>query len=345
MQRRRLIALGAAALAPAACFARNALAQTGAPAGGQAAPRPGQGAAPWPNQPVRLVVPFAAGGPTDIPARLLAERLSEALPQRVVVENRTGSGVVVGTDMVAKASKDGSVLLYSTIAHAVLKPLFAQLPFDPMADFAPVARVGQIPMILMVHPSLGVSTAQELVTLLKANPGKYDYASSGNGGAVHLASELFWHAAGGLRVNHVAFRGSAAAMPDVLSGRIPIIMDVASGAVPYLQRGELRPLGVSSAQRSAAAPGVPTFGEQGIPGFEAYTWHMVFAPSGTPAPVVAAANAAVNRALAQPAVRTRLAELAMDVVGDSTPESAAQFLAAEARKWEPIIRNAGIRAD
>ena len=337
MQRRRLAVLGAAlALAPLAARAQ---------AGDQPAPRPAPGGAPWPNQPVRLVVPFAAGGPTDIPARLIAEEMSKLLPQRVVVENRTGSGVVVGTDMVAKAPKDGSVLLYSTIAHAVLKPLFAQLPFDPVADFSPVARVGQIPMILMVHPSLGVSTAPELVALLKANPGKYDYASSGNGGAVHLASELFWHVAGGLKVNHVAFRGSAAAMPDVLSGRVPIIMDVAGGAVPYIQRGELRALGVSAARRSAAAPTVPTFAEQGIGGFEAYTWHMVFAPSGTPAPVIAAANNAVNRALAQPVVRAHLAEMAMDVVADSTPDGAKEFLAAEAAKWEPIIRGAGIRAD
>lgn len=338
MNRRHLIALAAAAaIAPAALRA-----QTTGSAGSSAGTAAG---AAWPNQPVRLVVPFAAGGPTDIPARLLAERLSEALPQRVIVENRTGSGVVVGTDVVAKAPKDGSVLLYSTIAHAVLKPLFPQLPFDPVADFTPVALVGQIPMILMVHPSLGVSDAAGLVALLKANPGKYDYASSGNGGAVHLASELFWHAAGGLKVNHVAFRGSSAAMPDVLSGRIPIIMDVASGAVPYIQRGELRALGVSSARRSAAAPNVPTFDEQGIKGFEAYTWHMVFAPSGTPASVISAANAVINRVLAQPVVRARLAESAMDVGGDSTPESAARFLASEMAKWEPIIRSAGIRVD
>ena len=336
MQRRRLMALGAAALAPAMAHAQTAI-----PQGGGAS---GQGAN-WPGQTVRLVVPFAAGGPTDIPARLLSERLSEALPQRVVVENRTGSGVVVGTDMVAKAPKDGSVLLYSTIAHSVLRALFPRLPFDPLADFAPVALVGQIPMILMVHPSLGVSTAPELVALIKANPGRYDYASSGNGGAVHLASELFWHAAGGLRVNHVAFRGSAAAMPEVLSGRVPIIMDVAAGAVPYVQRGELRALGVSSARRSAAAPSVPTFAEQGISGFEAYTWHMVFAPAGTPSAVVAAANAAVNRAVSQPAARARLAELAMDVAGDGTPAQAAAFLAAEVAKWEPIIRSAGIRVD
>lgn len=299
----------------------------------------------WPTQPVRLVVPFAAGGPTDVPARMIADRMSDALPQRVIVENRTGSGVVVGTDLVAKAPKDGNTLLYTTIAHSVLRAMFPRLPFDPIADFTPVALVGQVPLIMLVHPSLGVSNAQELMALLRANPGRYDYASSGNGGAVHLATELLWHQAGGLRVNHIPFRGSSAAMPEVLSGRIPMIMDVAAGALPFIARGELRPIGISSLQRSPAAPDVPTFDEQGIRGFEAYTWHMVMAPSGTPAPVIQAVNAAVNRAVAQDAVRARLTEMTVNVIADSTPASAAAFLAAEIAKWEPIVRAANIRPD
>jgi len=323
MQRRHVLALGAAALASRGAGAQPA----------------------WPNQPVRLIVPFAAGGPTDIPARMLADRMSEALPQRIVVENRTGSGVVIGTDVVAKAPKDGHTILYSTIAHAVLRALFPRLPFDPVADFTPVALVGQIPMILLVHPSLNVRTVPELVALLRANPGRYDYASSGNGGAVHLATELFWHMAGGLRVNHVPFRGSAAAMPEVLSGRVPIIMDVAAGALPYIQRNELRAIGISATSRSPLAPDLPSFIEQGIAGYEAYTWHMTFVPAGTPVPVIATINAAVNQAVRQPEVQRRLTELTMTVVTDSTPDSAAQFLASEMAKWEPIIRSAGIRTD
>jgi len=299
----------------------------------------------WPTQPVRMIVPFAAGGPTDVPARMVAERMSEALPQRIVVENRTGSGVVIGTDMVAKAPKDGNTVLYTTIAHSVLRAMFPRLPFDPIADFTPVALVGQIPMIMLVHPSLGVSNAQELVALLRANPGRYDYASSGNGGAVHLATELLWHVAGGLRVNHVPFRGSSAAMPEILSGRIPMIMDVAAGALPYISRGELRAIGISDMRRSPAAPDVPTFDEQGIANFVAYTWHMVLVPSGTPAPVIQAINSAVNRAVSQEAVRNRLTEMTMNVVADSTPQSAAAFLAAEIAKWEPIVRSANIRPD
>lgn len=323
MNRRQ--ALGLAALAP---FATPALAQ-----------------GEWPTGPVRLVVPFAAGGPTDIPARLIADSMGTALPHRLVVENRTGSGVVVGTDLVAKAPKDGQTLLYTTVGHAVVRALFDRVPFDPVADFAPVALVGQIPMILLVNNSVPARTLPEFIAWVRAQRGGVDYASSGNGGALHLSTELFSSMAGGLPLNHVAYRGSAAAYPDVLAGRIPMILDVAASALPYMQRGELRPLAISTRQRSPLAPNVPTFIEGGVADYESYTWHMFLAPAGTPQPVIRAANAAVNRALAQEPVRNRLQELAMQVVPDSTPESAAAFLRAEMAKWEPLIRQKGIKAD
>jgi tripartite-type tricarboxylate transporter receptor subunit TctC len=299
----------------------------------------------WPSQPVRMIVPFAAGGPTDIPARMLAEEMSKNLPNRIVVENRTGSGIIIGTDLVAKAPKDGLTILYTTIGHAVVRALFDRVPFDPVADFTPAAMVGQIPMIMMVHNSFPARNAQEFIAHIRANPGRFDYASSGNGGAVHLATELFLHMAGGLRMNHIAFRGSSAAMPDVLSGRIPMIMDVAAGAVPYMQRGELRALGISARERSPVAPNLPTFIEQGVADYEAYTWHMVLVPSGTPAPIVQAVNASVNQALANAAIRTRLEEMTMQVMAGSTPETTGNFLRSEIAKWEPIIRSAGIRVE
>jgi tripartite-type tricarboxylate transporter receptor subunit TctC len=308
-----------------------------------AAPFAAQAQAEWPSQPVRMVVPFAAGGPTDVPARLLAEEMSRNLPNRIVVENRTGSGVVIGTDMVAKAPKDGLTILYTTVGHAVTRPMFDRLPFDPVADFQPIALVGQVPMIMLVNNDFPARTLPEFIALIRANPGRYDYASSGNGGAVHLASELFLHLGGGLRMNHIAFRGSAPAYPDILAGRIPMIIEVAAGALGQIQRGALRPLGISTAQRSSLAPNIPTFIEGGVPGYEAYTWHMVMAPAGTPAPVVNAIHAAVTRAVTQ--VAPRLTEMAMEVVQGSTPASAAAFLASEMAKWEPVIRAAGIRAD
>jgi tripartite-type tricarboxylate transporter receptor subunit TctC len=326
--RRHILTLGAGALAaPALGFT----------------PAAAQGA--WPAQPVRMIVPFAAGGPTDVPARLIADEMSKALPNRIVVENRTGSGVVIGTDMVAKGPQDGSVVLYTTVAHAVTRAMFPRLPFDPIADFTPVALVGQVPVVLLVHNDFPARNLQEFIRVLRENPGKYDYASSGNGGAVHLATELFMHQAGGLRVNHIPFRGSSAAMPDILSGRIPMIFDIAASALPYAASGQLRALGISTKERSPLAPNIPTIREQGMPDYEAYTWHMVLVRSGTPQPVVEAINRAVNAAVAVPAVQERLTGLTMQVVRDSTPASAAAYLRSEMGVWEPLVRSAGITAN
>ncbi|TCZ55260.1 Bug family tripartite tricarboxylate transporter substrate binding protein [Roseicella aquatilis] len=324
MHRRAMLGLAAAALA-APAFAQR-------PEG-------------WPSQPLRLVVPFAAGGPTDIPARLLAEELGKVLPQRPVVENRTGAGVVVGTDVVAKSAKDGTTLLYTTVSHAALRAMFARLPFDPLADLQPVALVGVIPMVLMANKELPANTLQELIALFRANPGKYDYGSAGNGSALHLAAELFLREAGGLKVSHVPYRGSAAAMPDLLNGTTAFMLDVANNTIPYIQRGDVKGLAVSSQQRIPQLPNVPTFAEGGLPGYEAYTWHMVMVPRGTPEPIVRAVNATVNEVLAKPEVQARLSDLALQVRTDSTPDSAEAWLRAEVAKWEPIIRAAGIKPD
>lgn len=299
----------------------------------------------WPNQPIRLVVPFAAGGPTDVPARLIADELSKMLPQRVIVENRTGAGVVVGSDAVAKAPADGYTFLYTTIAHAVLRVVFAKLPFDPVGDFQPVALTGLIPMLMMVNKDLPVNSLQQLIELLKKNPGKYDYASTGAGAALHLASELFLAQAGGLKVNHVPYRGSAAAMPDLLNGTVAMMLDVANSALPFVRKGEVKGLAVSSAQRIPQVPDMPTFIEAGVPGYEAYTWHMILAPAGTPEPIVTRMNQAVNQVMAMQNVQTRLADLTMQTRSDTTPETARKWLTDEIAKWEPIIREAGIKAD
>ena len=298
----------------------------------------------WPNQPIRLVVPFSAGGPTDIPARLFAEEIGKALPQRMIVENRTGAGVVVGTDLVSKAVNDGHTLLYTTVAHASLRPLFPRLPFDPVADFVPVALVGVIPMVVTVGKDFPARTLQDLQSRYRAQRGGLDYASSGNGGAIHLATELLLRRLG-VQGGHIPYRGTAQAMPDVLNGTIPLIVDVATSAVPYVRQGETRGLAVMDARRLPQLPDVPTTAEAGFPDLEAFTWHMVMAPAGTPAAVIQQVNQVFNRVAADAAVQQRLSDLAMRMVSDSTPESAADWLRRETTKWEGLIREANIRVE
>jgi tripartite-type tricarboxylate transporter receptor subunit TctC len=295
----------------------------------------------WPSQPIRMIVPFAAGGPTDIPARLIAEEMGKRLPQRVVVENRTGAGALVGTEVVAKAPKDGHTILYSTVAQAVMPSLFQRLTFDPVSDFIPVSLVAVVPMIMIVNKDLPVNSLAELIALLKSRPGEFDYGSSGNGGAVHLASELFLSMSG-TKANHVPYRGSSALLPDLIAGRIAFSVDVAASALGYVRDGRVKGLAISSKQRSSLAPDLPTFAEAGVPGYEAYTWHMVHVPAGTPQAIVTRLNRVVNESVAVPEVRNRLRELTAEVITDSTPESARAFLIAERDKWGKVIREAGI---
>ncbi|MDP3415263.1 tripartite tricarboxylate transporter substrate binding protein [Falsiroseomonas sp.] len=322
MNRRHLLGAGLAALA-APSFTTAARAQGN-----------------WPNQPIRLVVPFAAGGPTDIPARLFAERMAANLSQRIIVENRTGAGVLVGTEAVAKAT-DGHTFLYTTVAHAVLRALFQRLPFDPEADFVPVALVGVIPMLITVGRNSPIRDLAGLQAALKADPGGMTYASSGNGGALHLATELMLRSMDA-RALHVPYRGTAAAMPDVLNGTIPLIVDVATSALAYARGGETRALAVMDRTRLPQLPDVPTTAEAGFPGLEAYTWHMVMAPKGTPAAVVQQVNRGFMQVAAEAAVQQRLSDLAMRLVTDSTPESAAAWLQAETQKWSSVVREANI---
>ncbi|WP_424139159.1 Bug family tripartite tricarboxylate transporter substrate binding protein [Roseomonas chloroacetimidivorans] len=308
---------------------------------------PGVGRAqnPWPAQPIRFIVPFAAGGPTDIAARLIADALSTRLPQRVIVENRSGAGAVVGTEAAAAAPKDGYTFLYTVVAHATLRAIFARLNFDPIKDFAPVALCGVIPAVLIVSPTLRVKSVQELVSLFKANPGKFNYGSSGVGASMHFTAELFLKTAGDLQVNHIPYRGSSAAMPDLLNGTLSMIMAVASDAVPHVQRGQLQALAVTGEHRLPQLPEVPTFRESGMPDFEAYTWHMLMAPAGTPEAIVNKMNGEVNRVLADPVLQKRLSDLSMEIRPDNTPASAAQWLQQETTKWERTLRDAGVVAN
>lgn len=297
----------------------------------------------WPTQPLRLVVPYAAGGPTDIAARLLAEALSTALPQRVIVENRTGAGTVVGTEAVAKGPRDGHSFLVATVAHVVNPVLVPQLPFDPVADFQGVALIGTVPQVVLVNRDLPARSLAELLALFRSQPGHYAYGSAGNGSAQHLAAELLKMRAG-IDCLHVPYRGAAPAVADMLAGQVAMVIDSAATAIAIARSGQARALAVTGPSRLAQLPDLPAVAEV-LPGYEAYTWNALFARSGTPPAALDGMNAAVNAVLRQNDRRARLEELGIAVVTDSSPASVDAFLRTEAAKWQRVLRDAGVRPD
>ncbi|MGX9966796.1 Bug family tripartite tricarboxylate transporter substrate binding protein [Roseomonas sp. F4] len=298
----------------------------------------------WPDRPVRLVVPYAAGGPTDTVARLMAERMSNALPQRVVVENRAGGGALIGTEAVARAPKDGSTLLFTTVVHAVHRALHgARLTFDPGADFTPVALVGVVPQVIMVPPGSPVRDMAGLLDFLRA--GQHAYGSSGAGGSSHLGVELL-KSMTGVQAEHIPYRGTAPAVVDLMAGRIALVMDSVATGAAQVRGGTLRGIATTGPRRSSALPDLPTVAET-VPGFAATTWNAVLAPAGTPAPMIAAMSESIWTALGEAAVQSRLAELGVEVppAAERNPADAGRFIAAETAKWEKLIAEAGIRAE
>ncbi|MCR0983860.1 Bug family tripartite tricarboxylate transporter substrate binding protein [Roseomonas populi] len=316
------------------------LAALSAPALAQTAPPP----AGWPDRPVRLIVPYAAGGPTDAVARILADRMSSTLPQRVVVENRAGGGALPGTEAVARAPKDGSTLLFTTVVHAVHRALQgARLTFDPLADFAPVALVGVVPQVIMVPPSSPVRDVKGLVEDLRAN--HRAYGSSGVGGSSHLGIELLKSMAG-VSADHIPYRGTAPAVADLLAGRIALVMDSVATGASQVRAGALRGIATTGLRRSEALPDLPTVAET-IPGFEATTWNAVLAPAGTPPAVVEAMSAAIWKAIGDGATQARLSEMGVQAPApnDRNPAATARFVAAETTKWERLVKEAGITVE
>ena len=300
----------------------------------------------YPSKPVRIMVSFAAGGPTDQVARVMSAKLTELLGQTFLVENRTGAGGNIGAAEVAKAAPDGYTLLMATVStHAINPGLYKNMPYDPVKDFAPVGQVGVTPCVLAVHPSLPVTDVKGLIALLKANPGKYSYGSSGMGSILHLCGEQFKTSAGGLQATHVPYRGSAPMMADLVGGQIAIAFDALPTVLPQVQAGKIRAIGGGMATRARAMPDLPTLQEQGVSGFECYTWNAILAPAKTPAPVVALLSDAINKALADPVILKRLQDVGVDPTPDSTPEKLAQFIRSELAKWAPIINASGARVD
>ena len=290
----------------------------------------------YPSKPITLIIPFPPGGPTDVTGRVLAEKLSLALKQQVVVDNRAGASGNVGAVAAARAAPDGYTLFFATGGtHGINTSLYRNAGFDPIRDFAPVAWITVSPNIIVVHPSFPATTVKELIDLAKANPDKYSSAAPGQGSTPHMAGELFKRAAG-IAIVHVPYKGSGPALNDVMGGHIPIMFDGIPSAMPQIRAGRLRALGVTSLQRVPTAPDIPTVAET-LPGFEANGWFALFAPAGTPTEIVNKLNAEVNRILEQPDVKQRYAGLGAITVGGS-PEKVRDQVKAEVERWSELIR-------
>ena len=303
----------------------------------------GTAAAEFPDRAITLVIPFAAGGSTDVVGRIVADRMGAALGQQVVVQNVGGAGGSLGAGQVAKADPDGYTLLMGTVATHALNPLILkQKPYDPVADFAPVSLLVVVPNVVAVNPELPVNTVQELIDLAKKDPGALAYASSGNGTPLHLSGELFKSMAG-VDITHIPYKGSGPALTDVLGNQVPIIFDNLPSASGHIASGKLRALGVTTAERAPSFPEVPAIAET-LPGYETYTWNALFAPAGTPPEAIAALNKAALDAMADPAVAERMKEFSATIVA-STPEALAEHVKAEMAKWEPVVTDANVSMD
>jgi tripartite-type tricarboxylate transporter receptor subunit TctC len=297
----------------------------------------------WPMRPVKMVVPFPAGGPTDVMTRVLAEKLSHALGQPVVVDNKPGAGGTIGSDLVAKSAPDGYTLLMATGSTHSIGPYLGKVPYDPAKDFTPIVYVGYATNILLVSPALGVSNVLELIELAKKNPGKLNYATSGIGSVAHLTSEMF-AAQAGIKLTHVPYKGTQQSIADLSSGQVSLLFDNVMTAKPHVESKRLKALAISSRQRSTIVPDIPTVDESGLPGFDSWNWFGVFGPAGTPRPVVERVNAEVNKLLADAAVRERFHGLGFESTG-GTPAEFAAVMQSESQRWSKVIRDANVKPE
>lgn len=300
----------------------------------------------WPAaKPVRMVIPFPAGGATDIIGRTIAQKLSTALGQQVVVDNKPGAGGTIGADLVAKGAPDGYTILMATSStHSIGPALNPKMPYDAVKDFAAVGHIANAPSVLVVGRDFPAATAKDMIALIKQNPGKYNFGSSGIGTYPHLAAEMLKWRAGGLFVVHIPYRGTGLVITDLVAGQIAFLMDSVVSAQPHIKDGRVRPLAVSGTKRSTALPNVPTFAEAGVPGMDFNNWFGVFAPAGTPPDIVQRLNRELNAVLRAPDVIERLERVGADPAG-GTPEQFAKVYRDEAENWKAVIQRAGIKAD
>jgi tripartite-type tricarboxylate transporter receptor subunit TctC len=298
----------------------------------------------FPIKPLRLVVTLPPGGATDITARIIAAKLGEVMGQTVIVENRPGAGGQIGAEQVAKSAADGYTLLFGGInSHGISPALYKRQPYDPVRDFAPISLASTTPNVLVVHPSVPVTSVAELIAYAKANPGKLDYGSSGIGNSPHLTMELFKSLAG-VKLNHVPYKGGGQYVLALLTGEVPVAFDNLPGEIANIRSGKIRALAVTSAKRAPQLPEVPTVAESGLPGFEVTVWFGFFAPAATPRPVLAQLNAAIVKALGAPDLKAKLDQQGA-AAAPSTPEELAAFVASELVKWAQVVKDSGASAD
>jgi tripartite-type tricarboxylate transporter receptor subunit TctC len=322
---------------------RAALQQLGAlTLAAAAGPAFAQGA--WPNKPIRYIVPFAPGGTTDILARMVGEKLSTALGQPVVIDNKAGQGGSIGAAELARAAPDGYTIGGGTISsHAINATLYSKLSYDPVTSFAPITMYATQPNVLLVHPSVPANNLAEFLRLLKADPNKYSFGSAGSGTSQHISGELFKTIAG-VNMQHIPYRGSGPMMTDLLGGNLLVAVDNIATAIPHMKAGKLRALAVTTASRSAAAPDIPTFAEQGLAGYELASWQAVFAPAGTPQPIVDRLYTEIAKILKSPDIQKRFAELGLDASGMS-PAELGVLVKSDVPRLGKVVRDSGAKAD
>jgi tripartite-type tricarboxylate transporter receptor subunit TctC len=304
---------------------------------------PSSGQAAYPTKPVRLVVPFPAGGTTDLLARAAAQKLSEAWGQQVIVDNRPGAAGNIGAELVAKSAPDGYTLLMGTVGtHAINASLYAKMPYDHVKDFTPVILVAGVPNVLVVNPQVPVNSVPELIVYAKANPGKLNFASSGSGTSIHLSGELF-KTMTGVQMTHVPYKGSAPALTDLIGGQVQLMFDNLPSSLAFIKAGKLRAIAVTSTARAAALPDVPTVADT-VPGFEASSWFGILAPAGTPRDIVMKINGETAKWLASPDAKEKLAAQGANVAS-GTPEDFAKHIQAETVKWAKVVKESGAKVD
>jgi tripartite-type tricarboxylate transporter receptor subunit TctC len=297
----------------------------------------------YPNRPIRFILPFATGGGTDIAARLFGQKLGEAFGQQVVVDNRAGAGGIIGTEVAARAAPDGYTLMMAGVNHSVIPSLHKKVPYDPVADFAPISMLAEYPHLLLVHPTVPAKSVKELIALAKAKPGQLNYASGGAGSVAHITAELFKNLAG-VNFVHVNYKGTGPALIGFLAGEASVAFYSVSATAQHVKAGRLRALATTGGKRSPSLPDLPTIAEAGVPGYEAYNWAGVLAPARTPKPIITKLHGELVRILQLPDIKQRLAAIDFEPVGN-TPEEFGAFIRKEVVKWAKVVKGAGIQQD